>query len=206
MLSKQLRFSLPLLLSLLWMGAAMAVEEPKYQVLSAEGSFEVRHYAPVLIAEVLVDGDMGEASGQGFRQIADYIFGNNQSEDSAASSKIAMTAPVSIEPQSTPPDMGSASQWRVSFVMPSQYTRKTIPKPKNKAVSLREVPEKYVVVLKYSGFNSAAKVQRLSDETLAWGKAQGLKILGQPQLARYDPPWTLPMFRRNEIMLEVAAP
>lgn len=206
MLSKRLRFSLPLLLSFLWMGAAVAVEEPKNQVLSAEGSFEVRHYAPVLIAEVLVDGDMDEASGQGFRLIADYIFGNNQSEDSAASSKIAMTAPVSIESQSTQPDIGSASQWRVSFVMPSQYTLKTIPKPKNKAVSLRAVPEKYVVVLKYSGFNSAAKVQRLSDEALAWGRAQGLKILGQPQLARYDPPWTLPMFRRNEIMVEVAAP
>ena len=221
MLSLRLRFSLPLLVSLLWMGAAMAAEEPKYQVLSAEGSFEVRHYAPVLIAEVLVDGDMDDASGQGFRLIADYIFGNNQSEDSAASSKIAMTAPVtveaqsakiamtapvSIEPQSTQPEMGRASQWRVSFVMPSQYTLKSIPKPKNKAVSLREVPEKYVVVLKYSGFNSAAKVQRLSDEALAWGKAQGLKILGRPQLARYDPPWTLPMFRRNEIMVEVAAP
>jgi hypothetical protein len=81
--------------------------------------------------------------------IADYIFGNHQSEDSAASSKIAMTAPASIEPQSTQPDIGSASQCRVSFVMPSQYTLKTIPKPKNKAVSLREVPEKYVVMPKF---------------------------------------------------------
>jgi len=203
------------------MGSAMAVEEPKYKVLSTDGSVEVRHYGPVLIAEVLVEGDMDEASNKGFRLIADYIFGNNQSADGAASSKIAMTAPVtvaaqsskismtapvSIEPQPTQPEIGSANQWRVHFVMPSQYTLMTIPKPQNKAVSLREVPEKYVVVLKYSGFNTAAKVQRLTDEALAWSRAQGLKIIGQPQLARYDPPWTLPMFRRNEIMVEIAAP
>jgi hypothetical protein len=55
-------------------------------------------------------------------------------------------------------------------------------------------------------FNTAAKVQRLSDEALAWSRAQGLKIPGQPQLARHNSLWMLPMFRRNEIMVEVAAP
>ncbi len=212
---------LPLLLGLLWMGSAMAIEEPKYTVLSNDGSIEVRHYAPLLVAEVLVEGDMDEASNKGFRLIADYIFGNNQSADNAASSKIAMTAPVTVAPQSSKvsmtapvtiqaqsaqPDRGNTNTWRVHFVMPSQYTLNTIPKPNNQAVSLREVPEKYVVVLTYSGFNTSSKVQRLSDEALAWCKAKGMRILGLPQLARYDPPWTLPMFRRNEIMVEIAAP
>jgi len=221
MLPTRIRYLATLLLGFLWMGSAMAVEEPKYKVLSTDGSFEVRHYQPLLMAEVLVDGDMDEASGKGFRLIADYIFGNNQSEVdagsskiamtapvivSAQSSKIAMTAPVGIEPQSPPPETGGPTKWRVYFVMPSQYTLSTIPKPKNKAVSLREVPEKYFVVHKYSGFNTDSKIQRLNEETLAWSRAKGLKILGAPQLARYDPPWTLPMFRRNEIMVEVSAP
>ncbi len=221
MLPTRARAFMPLLLGLLWMNSAMAIEEPKYKVLATEGSIEVRHYEPLLMAEVIVEGDMDEASNKGFRLIADYIFGNNQSADNPASSKIAMTAPVTvapqsskismtapvtIEPQSRQPEIGSANTWRVHFVMPSQYTLDTIPKPKNKAVSLREVPEKYIVVLKYSGFNSASKVQRLSDEVIAWSNAKGLKILGLPQLARYDPPWTLPMFRRNEIMLEISAP
>ena len=188
------------------MGSAMAIEEPKYKLLSNDGSIEVRHYAPLLVAEVLVEGDMDEASNKGFRLIADYIFGNNQSTDNPSPSKIAMTAPVTIEAQSVQPDIGNANTWRVNFVMPSQYTLSTIPKPNNKAVSFREVPEKYLVVLKYSGFNTASKVQRLSDEALAWSKAKGMKILGLPQLARYDPPWTLPMFRRNEIMVEISAP
>ena len=221
MLPTRARAFMPLLLGLLWMNSAMAIEEPKYKVLATDGSIEVRHYEPLLMAEVIVEGDMDEASNKGFRLIADYIFGNNQNADNPASSKIAMTAPVTVAPQSSKiamtapvtieaqsvqPYIGNAKTWRVHFVMPSQYTLNTIPKPNNKAVSLREVPEKYVVVLTYSGFNTAAKVQRLSDEALAWSQAKGMKILGQPQLARYDPPWTLPMFRRNEIMVELSAP
>ena len=221
MLPTRARAFMPLLLGLLWMNSAMAIEEPKYKVLATDGSIEVRHYEPLLMAEVIVEGDMDEASSKGFRLIADYIFGNNQNADNAASSKIAMTAPVTVAPQSSKismtapvtieaqsaqPDIGKAQTWRVHFVMPSQYTLNTIPKPNNNAVSLREVPEKFVAVLKYSGFNTTAKVQRLSDEALAWCNTKGMKILGLPQLARYDPPWTLPMFRRNEIMVEIAAP
>ena len=82
----------------------------------------------------------------------------------------------------------------------------TIPKPNNGAVSLRELPQKYMVVNRYTGFNTLAKVQEKTNETLAWAKQQSLQVIGTPQLSRYDPPWTLPLFRRNEIMVEVAAP
>jgi len=88
------------LLVLLCIGQAMAIEEPKYDVVQADGPFEIRKYAPILIAETFVDGDMDEASSKGFRLIADFIFGNNQVTDSNASSKIAMTAPVNAEPVS----------------------------------------------------------------------------------------------------------
>ena len=197
------------IIGLSWIGTVMATEEPKYAVVQAQAPFEVRRYAPTLIAEVVVDGDMDEASSKGFRLIADYIFGNNQTPGSEQQSKIAMTAPVTVEPQSSKIAMTApvtATRWRVHFVMPSQYTLANIPKPKNKAVSLRELPSKYFVVHSYSGFNTAARVQTKTDETLAWATQQSLRVVGTPQLARYDPPWTLPMFRRNEIMLEVAAP
>ena len=209
------------IIGLSWIGTVMATEEPKYAVVQAQAPFEVRRYAPTLIAEVVVDGDMSEASNKGFRLIADYIFGNNQTPGSEQqskiamtapvtvepqSSKIAMTAPVTVEPQSAQQNLQTATRWRVHFVMPGQYTLATIPKPKNKAVSLRELPSKYFVVHSYSGFNTAARVQAKTDETLAWATQQSLRVVGTPQLARYDPPWTLPMFRRNEIMVEVAAP
>jgi hypothetical protein len=213
--------SLILGLGLLWIKPAMAIEEPKYEVVTADAQFEVRHYAPILIAETFVEGDMDAASSKGFRLIADFIFGNNLSSDTDKKSKIAMTAPVTVEPQSskiamTAPvtvepqaaesSMKTAKTWRINFVMPSQYTLATIPKPKNNAVTLREVPSKYFIVHKYSGFNSASRVQAKTDEAVEWATKRSYKIIGTPQLSRYDPPWTLPMFRRNEIMIEIAEP
>lgn len=213
--------SLVLGLGLLWIKPAMAIEEPKYEVVTADAQFEVRHYAPILIAETIVEGDMDAASSKGFRLIADFIFGNNQQADSdkkakiamtapvtvePQSSKIAMTAPVTVEPQAAESSMKIAKTWRINFVMPSQYTLATIPKPKNNAVTLREVPSKYFIVHKYSGFNTVSRVQSKTDEAVEWAIKRSYKIIGTPQLSRYDPPWTLPMFRRNEIMIEIAAP
>jgi len=215
------KFLMTLVFFLSGTGNVMAIEEPKYEVLLTDGAYEIRKYAPYLVAETLVEGDMDEASSKGFRLIADYIFGNNQAASSSTSEKIAMTAPVTLEPQSvkiamTAPvtlepqqdavNMQTAKQWMVKFVMPSQYTLASIPKPKNKAVSLKEISSTYFVVLKYSGFNTQSKVQAKSLEASDWTRKKNLKILGAPQLSRYDPPWTLPMLRRNEIMIEVAAP
>lgn len=197
---------------------AMAYEEPKYQVLVKSDEFEIRQYAPMLIAEVTVDGDMDQASNKGFRLIADYIFGNNQVAGKSENEKISMTAPVTIEPVSKKIEMTTpvtispsgddfkAGQWRVNFVMPSQYNLNNIPKPNNSQVTLKQIPEKYFVINSYSGFNTQSRVQDKSNQTIAWINQQGLKAISAPQLSRYDPPWTLPMFRRNEIMVEINKP
>ena len=194
---------------------AMAIEEPSFKVIAKSGNFELRQYAPMLVAETLVDGDMDDAGSIGFRKIADYIFGNNQVQAGTSSTKIAMTAPVTMEPQSqkiamTAPvalipmaNMEASRQWRVHFVMPSQYTINTIPKPKNADVKLRESPGKLFAVNSFTGFNNQSRVQAKTDELSAWIGQKSLKVLGQTQLARYDPPWVLPMFRRNEVMIEV---
>jgi hypothetical protein len=219
---KQLKIiGVGLLFGLLCTGSAMALEEPKYEVIQADGNFEIRKYAPLLVAETLIDGDMDEASNKGFRLIADYIFGNNQVADSSAaakismtapvtvepvSKKIAMTAPVTVEPQVSESNMQAAQKWRIHFVMPSQYTLANIPKPKNEAVTLREIPSKIFLVHSYSWLNTLTRVQNKTDAALEWANRKGLKVTGVPQLSRYDPPWTLPMFKRNEIMLEIAVP
>jgi len=200
------KFLFSVLFIYLWSGNVMAIEEPKYEVLRTEGSYEIRKYAPYLVAETLVDGDMDEASSKGFRLIADYIFGNNQAASSSQSEKIAMTAPVTLQPQQESVSMQTAKQWLVKFAMPSQYTLASIPKPKNNAVTLKEIPVKYFVVLNYSGLNTLSKVQNKSMEAYEWAHKNNLKTLGSPQLSRYDPPWTLPMLRRNEIMIEISAP
>jgi len=210
------------LAALMFGGAAMAVEEPKFQVLAQDGGFEVRQYAPLIVAETWVEGDMDAASNKGFRAIADYIFGNNTAPQNQQSSKIAMTAPVTLEPQGQPtklamtapvtvqpaaetPGWVAAQRWRVQFVMPSQYTLAALPQPNNSAVTLREVPGKTVAVATYSGFNTDSRIQTETQALLGWMQTRQLVAAGPAQLARYDPPWTLPFWRRNEIQIEIKA-
>jgi hypothetical protein len=202
-----------LLSGLLWTGPLMATEEPKFESLRKEDNFEVRRYAPLIVAETVVEGDMDSASRRGFRLIADYIFGNNEriamtkpvvAEAQGKAEKIAMTAPVSIEPESADRNrMAGAQRWRVHFVMPSQYTLAILPRPLNPQVTLREVPAQTFAVLTYSGLNTEKTVQDKTDQLLDWLKAEGVETIGKPQLARYDPPWTLPFLRRNEILQEI---
>lgn len=203
-------------------GAAMAIEEPAFELIEKTEPYEIRQYRPFVVAETFVDGDLDAASSAGFRLIADYIFGNNLAVSGKPGDKtnerIAMTAPVAAEPVSekiamTAPVLAepqtagmNASRWRIHFVMPSQYSLATLPKPVNPAVMLRAVPGQRFAVLVFSGFAGADKVQAKSDELLAWVRQRGLKTRGAVQLARYNPPWTLPFFRRNEVMVEVTVP
>ena len=193
----------------------MATEEPKFESLLKEDAFEVRRYAPQIVAETTLDGDMDSASNRGFRLIADYIFGNNQkgkiamtvpvvAEPEVQSEKIAMTVPVSVEPQTeSAAVMADASRWRIHFVMPNEYSLASLPKPLNPLVNLREVPERTFAVVTYTGFNTRSSVQAKTDELTAWLKSKQWEAVGKPQLARYNPPWTLPFLRRNEILQEI---
>ncbi len=206
---------------------AMAIEEPAFETLETIGDIQIRQYPPVIVAETFVDGDLGAASSSGFRLIADYIFGNNLSvggaasppsakiamtapvtvEPAARSEKIAMTAPVNIEPQgNTASGLMQGRRWRVQFTMPGAYTMATLPKPLNAAVTVRQVPGARTAALVFSGFAGEEKAQQKTDELLAWLKKHNRQAIATPQLARYNPPWTLPFLRRNEILVEIAVP
>jgi hypothetical protein len=201
------------LLILLFANFAMAIEEPKFTVVEKSGAFELRAYASRVVAETLVDGSLDDASGAGFRRIADYIFGNNTSRK-GCSEKISMTAPLTMAPKANkaasekinmtaPVTMQqSAGQWRMYFVMPSQYSLSTLPTPNNAAVTLRELPESRTAVLRFSGLAGEEKTAKKTAELLAWLKSKNITPIGTPELARYNPPWTLPFLRRNEVMVE----
>lgn len=188
-------------------GFAMAIEEPRYTVIEQSEDFELRAYEPMIVAETLVSGPMDDASGKGFRLIADYIFGNNTAP-SGDTEKISMTAPVTMTPRSEKISMtapvGMArqqGQWRVHFVMPGSYTMDSLPTPNNPAVTLREVPATNYAVIRFSGFTGENKIAAKTAELLAWLEGKGIEPVGTPELARYNPPWTLPFFRRNEVMV-----
>jgi hypothetical protein len=186
----------------------MATEEPEFNLILKNGNFEIREYNPKILAQVIVMGDFDDASSKGFRLLADYIFGNNQSVD--GNSKVEMTAPVIVEPMSkvievTAPVLTERGnkEWIVSFVMPKEHTLDTLPKPNNKNVKITSLPlEKYAIIV-FSGLiresNYNEQVKLLNN----FINNKNLIALGLPQIARYNPPWTLPFFRRNELMIKI---
>ena len=180
------------------------VETPSYTVVKLYGNVEIRQYDPMVIAEVRVNGERKDAIGEGFRLLADYIFGNNVSKDDIAmtapvqqqkSKKIAMTAPVQQQ--------SSDGYWRISFVMPSNYSIKTLPKPTNDLIALKVVPSKQFIAIIFAGPNSDKNLKRHEQELRKFSEANSISISDNPKYAFYNPPWTLPALRRNEILFEL---
>ncbi len=179
------------------------VEQPEFTIEESSGPIEVRSYGPVIAAEAVVEGERKKAIGEGFRLIAAYIFGANQ-----PNAKIAMTAPVQQQKQTiamTAPVMqqGKGDAWKVQFMMPNSWTMDTLPAPSDARVRLKPIPARRVVALTFSGFASDVAITKHTDELSNYAAEHKLATIGEPYLAFYNPPWTLPFFRRNEVMLEI---
>lgn len=180
------------------------VEEPKFTSVEQSGAFELRDYPPLLVAEATVKGERTVAINQGFRVIADYIFGNN-----IAAEKVAMTAPVTQQSSEavamTAPvtQQAAGDSWTVRFIMPSQYTMETLPKPKNADVTLKQIEGQRMAVLRFSGVADDAMLKEKSNALLAEIAKRSLTATAAPTYAFYDPPWTLGFLRRNEVMVAV---
>jgi hypothetical protein len=187
---------------------AMATEEPEFTLISQENAIEVREYQPKIIARVEVEGDFDDASSKGFKLLADYIFGNNVLN--GETQKISMTAPVEMTPLAedivmTSPIMKSEvnHKLQVNFVMPKEYSLDTLPRPNNEQVKIIEIPKEKYAVIVFSGLvrdsSYTEKAQLLNDFIMTNNFTQ----LEAIKIARYNPPWTLPFFRRNELMVKI---
>ena len=200
--------SLLLAFSLLSGAKAMAIEKPNYTVVMSEDKFEVREYPPMMLAEVKVTGNRDQAANRGFRKLAAFIFGDN-----TPNSKIAMTAPVMQKPESqkiamTAPVMQTPNadgKWTVNFMMPSEYSMETLPKPTDGDIRIYMSEPYRTVSIRFSGrgkMKNLNKHQAKLDEFVA---AQGLKIVGGPEYAFYNAPFVPPFLRRNEVHYRLAA-
>ena len=183
-------------------------EMPKYEVILKEGNKEIRYYESYIVAKTTVKGEFKEAQGAAFRILAGYIFGGNERKQ-----EIAMTAPVVQKPtaereklQMTAPVIQSPSEegWVMTFMMPSAYKIEDLPSPKDRRVRFETVPARYVAIIRYTWFGNESRNERKANELEEW--IAGLKEyepISSPMYAGYDPPWTLPFFRRNEMMIEI---
>ena len=185
---------------------AMAIEEPEFISIEKKDAFEVREYQPKLIAQVLVTGTFDSASSKGFRLLADFIFGNNKTNE--GSKKIDMTAPVvtrdaSEKIEMTAPVVSEETErgWYISFNMPKQYSKDTLPIPNNPEVKIIDVPSEKYAVITFSGLVREKKYVEMLNLLNEEMRKRNLEPKGPVILARYNPPWTLPFLRRNELMI-----
>lgn len=188
-----------------WGPVMSHVEQAKYALVEKSGAIEIRDYDAMIVAEAEAAGEREAAINQGFGIIADYIFGNN-----IASQKVAMTAPVTQQASEkiamTAPvtqQSGDSGGWKVRFVMPSSHTMETLPKPKNEAVTLHEIPAKRYAVIRFSGTANPKRLEQEKSALDAFIKQKDLTPKAQPVFAFFNPPWTLPFLRRNEVMMEI---
>ena len=195
-----------------------SVKTPEYTVVDKSEGYEIRSYKPYLTAQVEVSGTYNEAMNQGFRLLADYIFGNNTKQagiamtapvTEAESEKMAMTAPV-VEKESDVLSMnapvvetGDNKKRIISFVMPFEYTLETLPKPNNSEVKIVPQEARKVAVLRFSWFRNAPRVADKKQELVRLLERDSIKPKGLPEYAGYNAPFTAPWLYRNEVMIEI---
>ena len=167
---------------------AADIEEPRWELIDKLDQVELRRYAPSIQAVTELGSSAGTSSG--FRILAGYIFGGNERAQS-----IAMTAPVQETLEKTRPVM--------AFTLPAEYSMEELPTPNDERVSLVEVPQRTVAAVRFSGWATGGKVARMQRKLLATLATHGIEPVGVPVLNQYNPPWTVPFLRRNEVSVEV---
>lgn len=189
-------------------GVRSGTEEPAYTEVERVGAVEIRTYGERIAAQTVVTGSSEAARNRGFQRLAGYIFGGNTARTSIAmtapvaqagdgrSQSIAMTAPVA---------QGAVGQdrWTIQFFMPAEYTMASLPVPRDPAVVLAVVPAETYAVLRFSGLGSARTVAEKQVELEAALNGSPWVSAGDPVVWFYDPPWTLPPLRRNEVAVRV---
>ena len=175
-----------------WMlTARSAYESAAYSVLESDGSFELREYPDLMLATTKmgtrIQGDDGS-----FGRLFRYISGGNKEDQ-----KIAMTTPVFMEPES------EASDGQMGFVLPEEVAGSTIPQPGNEQVKIHKRAGGKFAVVRFAGRLSKENQTQQTTELESWIGKRGFAIVGQPEIAGYDPPWTPGPLRRNEILIRI---
>jgi hypothetical protein len=183
-------------------GVRAGTEEPAYESLGTEAGLEIRRYGPRRAAETIVEADEAGARSEGFSRLARYIFGGN-----AGAARIAMTAPVAQEgtriAMTAPVAQQAGGDGHViRFFLPAALGNP--PAPNDARVRIVELPGETVAVHRFTGGTDPASVAAARAWLLAALPATRWVAAGAPVSWFYDPPWTIPALRRNEIAIPVA--
>ncbi len=174
---------------------AMSYEEPEYRVLEQREGYEIRQYEPYLVAQTTIQGGFRDSGNQAFRILAGYIFGDN-----SQSKKMAMTVPVT---SSLTQGSEARDRYDWQFVMERAYDQDSLPRPVDQRVSILEMPARTMAVRRYSGRTTEKNFVKNLDTLNAALQRDQVRSVGEPQSAVYNGPFTLPFFRRNEVLVEI---
>lgn len=166
-------------------------ELPPFEVVERKATYEVRDYAPHLVATVRMEGGVQRSASKGFRALAGYIFGGN-----ATGEKIAMTVPVGQVPD--------GDGHRISFMMPARFAETDLPKPENPRIAFERTEAERLAVARFSGWAGEATLRRQAARLRDHLERDGHRVLAGPRYAYYDDPFTLPWNRRNEVAFVIA--
>ena len=200
--------SIPLFLVALWITSGYLptrnIAMPNYSVVATKPEYEIRRYDPYIIAET----PMGSESGSsGFNELFQYISGNN-----AGGTKLSMTAPVLESAGETGQKLpmtapvlkkNGAGGGIISFVMPPGLRLEDLPQPKSVKITLREIHGLKAAVVRFSGVANTENIKEKTEHLLRNLQHDGVRVLSIPTTALYNPPWTPPFMRRNEVMVEI---
>ena len=164
----------------------MAYEEPEYKLIKSTDVYEIRQYEDRLAVKTT----QSKSQNGAFRRLFNYISGSNES-----SSKIAMTVPV-IQSK----DSNGAS---MLFFLPKSFTKQSAPLPDGNDIKLITVKGGFYAVTKYSGRSTDQNFIKHSALLFEALRKDNILTIGDPMMATYNGPFTLPFMRRNETMYRV---
>lgn len=207
--------------------ALLTIDEPRHQIVDTPDGFELRDYAPYIVAETEVTADFAQASDPAFRRLVDYVQGNNVGgrrlpmiapvmqqrlqHPLDTNTTIDRPAPTQAQAQDQRParesaDDPTAQRWLFRFALPKEYRLPMLPRPLDEQVRLRRLEPGRVAALRYRGNWSEERFREKADELLEHLHVARLVPVGTPVFARYNTafvPWFL---RRNEVLIQVEVP
>jgi hypothetical protein len=180
---------------------AIDSETPPFDVVAKGATYEVRRYYPEVWAQVeyIVDPstDINDKSSIGFQPLFEYITGKNERQQ-----KIPMTAPVVMQQLTA-----DFTHRRMAFIMPaSQFTRvDQLPKPTASDVTLVTVNQPLVLAcITFNMETTSKRVAEKEAELREGTKSDGIELVNDRaslRVAGYNPPWTPPELRKNEVCI-----
>ncbi len=179
-------------------------ESPRFEVIHNDGELAIRRYPALLRARTFAAGPYDESTEAGFHRLSKYMSGHNSggvrlyplnslTQSNLRGEPIAMTTPMLQLP--------AEGGWTMAFILPKKYTVSTAPKPLDATIELEQVPPQTMATLRYTGNVDEVRVQRKFRELRGWVQSIGWRSISEPLAAQYDPTFTIPFLRRNEVLV-----